>query len=191
MVERFFPPELKGCARAATTPQAGVSRRRWLQASLGLAAGASAVSAWALDAPTGVVVLTLGGRVRNTNDGRRAQFDMPMLEALPQQSLSMRTPWYAQSRRFTGPLMRDVLMAAGAQGTVLKLIALNDYVVEMPFDDPQRHDVIIARLIDDKPLTVRDKGPLFVVYPFDSRPELRTAVYYSRSAWQLRTIEVL
>jgi hypothetical protein len=28
--------------------------------------------------------------------------------------------------------------------------------------------VIVARLIDDKPMPVREKGPLFVVYPFDS-----------------------
>jgi hypothetical protein len=40
-------------------------------------------------------------------------------------------------------------------------------------------------------MAVRDKGPLFVIYPFDARPELRGAVYYSRSAWQLRTIDVL
>jgi hypothetical protein len=60
----------------------------------------------------------------------------------------------------------------------------------MPFDDTQRYDVLLARLLDDQPMTVRDKGPLFAIYPFDARPELRSAVYYSRSAWQLRTIEV-
>jgi hypothetical protein len=40
------------------------------------------------------------------------------------------------------------------------------------------------------PMPVRDKGPLFVIYPFDAQPELRNAIYYSRSAWQLRSIEV-
>jgi hypothetical protein len=39
-------------------------------------------------------------------------------------------------------------------------------------------------------MPVRDRGPLFAVYPFDALPELRNAVYYSRSAWQLRSIEV-
>ena len=145
----------------------------------------------ALEPPTGVVLLTVGGRVRNTNDGRRAQFDMAMIEALPQQTVVTRTPWFSTARRFTGPLLRDVLSAAGAQGTMLRLVALNDYQVDMPFDDAQRHDVIVARLLDDKPMSVRDKGPLFVIYPFDARPELRSAIYYSRSAWQLRTIEVL
>lgn len=144
----------------------------------------------ALEAPRGAVILTVAGRVRSPNDGSAAQFDMAMLAALPQQSFSTGTPWYSQPRRFTGPLLRDVLKAAGASGTALRLIALNDYRVNMPFDDTQRHDVLLARLLDDQPMAIRDKGPLFVIYPFDLRPELRSAVYYSRSAWQLRTIEV-
>ncbi|MBK6788023.1 MAG: hypothetical protein KBF65_09395 [Rubrivivax sp.] len=151
-------------------------------------------AAWpvrALVAASGPVVLTVGGRVRMPNQGDAAHFDMTMLAALPQTSFSTRTPWYAQPRRFTGPLLRDVLVAAGAQGDVIRLTALNDYRVDMPYQDAQRHDVIVARLLDDKPMAVRDKGPLFVIYPFDSRPELRGAVYYSRSAWQLRKIDVL
>lgn len=152
--------------------------------------GAGLAMAQSLEAPQAPVVLTLTGRVRNTNDGANAQFDMPMLERLPQASFSTRTPWYGQARQFTGPLVRDVLRAAGAQGSVLRARALNDYRVDIPFDDVQRFDVIVARLIDGAPMPVRDKGPLFVIYPFDAQPELRNAVYYSRSAWQLRSIEV-
>jgi hypothetical protein len=165
------------------------ARRAVLQraAALGLAA---VLPAHALQPPTGTVVLTVRGRIRFTNEGQLAQFDMPMLAALPQHSFSTRTPWYPQARRFTGPLLRDVLSAAGAQGSTLRLLALNDYRVDMPFEDAQRHDVLLARLLDDQPMPVRDKGPLFVIYPFDAQPELRSAVYYSRSAWQLRTIDV-
>lgn len=172
------------------------SRRAWLRnTALGTSAiglgGLFAAPALALDKPAGPVMLTLTGRLRNTNDGPRANFDMAMLEALPQTSFSTRSPWYVQPRRFTGPLLREVLAAAGAQGSTLRMVALNDYRVDMPLEDAQRHDVIVARLLDDKPMGVRDKGPLFVIYPFDARPELRSAIYYSRSAWQLRSIEVL
>jgi hypothetical protein len=175
---------------AATLEPFSSGRRRALNlfaASLALPASA----AWALEPPTGAVVLTLQGRVRNTHDGKRAHFDMAMLAALPQVTLKAKTPWYAQTRQFTGPLLRDVLLSAGAQGSSLRLQALNDYQVDMPMDDAVRYDVIVARLLDDKPMAVRDKGPLFIMYPFDSQPELRSAVYYGRSAWQLRTIEVL
>lgn len=169
---------------------ASPSRRTLLQAAATLCLGA-ALPARALDKPAGPVVLSLTGHVKVPNDGSRANFDMAMLERLPQTSFSTRTPWYAHARKFTGPLLRDVLAAAGASGTTLRAVALNDYWVEIPADDAARHDVIIARLLDDKPMAVRDKGPLFMIYPFDSQPDLlRSPVYYSRSAWQLRTIEV-
>lgn len=146
--------------------------------------------AQALEPPAGPVVLEVRGRVLTPNQGDCACFDLAMLAALPQVSFSAHTPWYAGARRFSGPLLRDVLAAAGARGSRLRLRALNDYRVEMPWEDAQRHDPIVAHRLDGQPMAVRDKGPLFVIYPFDDRPDLRSAVYYNRSAWQLRTIEV-
>lgn len=163
------------------------SRRRFL---CSLPAALAAPGALALDAPTGPVVLTIFGRVRKPNAGSAAQFDMAMLERLPQHSFVTRTPWYSNARKFSGPLLRDVFAACGAVGTNVRATALNDYRVDLPFEDTQRFDVLLARLLDDKPMAVRDKGPLFIIYPFDSSAELRTTVYYSRSAWQLKTLEV-
>lgn len=147
-------------------------------------------AARALERPSGPVVLTVTGRVRQPNAGAHAQFSMPMLEQLPQLSFVTRTPWYAAAHKFTGPLLRDVLAACGAEGSNLRAIALNDYRVDLPFDDAHRFDVLVARLLDDKPMAVRDKGPLFIIYPFDAHAELRSTVYYSRSAWQLKTLDV-
>lgn len=155
-----------------------------------LAFAATRAPAATLPAPTGPVVLTLTGRVAQRNVGETAAFDMAMLEALPQREIVTPTPWYDEPRRFGGPLLRDVLADAGATGTALRASALNNYRVEIPFDDVVRHDVVLARLLDGKPMSVREKGPLFVMYPFDRKPELRNAVYYSRCIWQLRSIEV-
>jgi hypothetical protein len=116
---------------------------------------------------------------------------MAMLEGLPQRSITTLTPWYYGPRKFTGPLLRDVLQAAGAKGTGLRAIALNDYKVEIPFEDALKFDVVMARLLDDKPMPVREKGPLFIIYPFDDKAELRVPQYFSRCAWQLRTIEIV
>lgn len=168
-----------------------MGRRRKLMLGLLAAAFAVARPALALDPPTGPVVLTVSGKLDKPNAGEHATFDMAMLERLPQKSFVAKTPWYREPRKFTGPLLRDVLAAAGAHGQTLKAVALNDYVVDIPFDDALRHDVIVARLLDDKPMPVREKGPLFIVYPFDSKPELRNAVYFSRSAWQLKAIQVV
>jgi len=83
-----------------------------------------------------------------------------------------------------------VLAAAGAKGARLQAIALNDYKVEMPVDEVAQNGAIVALRLNDRPMSVRDKGPLFVVFPFDSKPELRTERYYTRSIWQLRRLQV-
>ncbi|HVK31376.1 MAG TPA: hypothetical protein VM845_02590 [Burkholderiaceae bacterium] len=167
------------------------ARRRLLLA--GLAAPWIAPPVRALDAPVGPVVLTLRGRgIGSSNGVDQASFDMAMLERLPQQRIVTQTPWYNKPRAFTGPLLRAVLAAAGAPGgEKARLVALNDYRVEMPLADVREHDVIVARLLDDKPMSVREKGPLFVMYPFDREPQLRNSQYFSRCVWQLRTIELL
>ncbi|HSW26774.1 MAG TPA: hypothetical protein VLJ62_28725 [Burkholderiaceae bacterium] len=147
--------------------------------------------AQALQGPGGTVVLSVGGRIQRANQGERAALDMTMLEALAQHSFTTKTPWFKEARKFTGPLLRDVLSLVGAQGTTLRMGALNDYRIDVPADDARRFDVVLARLIDDKPIAVREKGPLFMIYPFDSDAALRTPLYYSRSVWQLNSIDVL
>lgn len=169
-----------------TTDFAMVTRKTFLRSLLTAAAIAAAVPAtFALDAPAGKVVLSVAA-----GSAPRSDFDMAMLEKLPQHTFTTKTPWYPQPRTFTGPLLRDVLGAAAAAGTTLRLVALNDYKIEMPLADAQQYDVIVARLMDGEAMPVRDKGPLFVVYPFDSNRDLHSERYYSRSAWQLRKIEV-
>lgn len=165
-------------------------RRLLLAVPVSLALGLLSSSACALDARVGKVVLTISGNVGQPNAEAKADFDMAMLEKLPQHTLTMATPWYPAPKTFTGPLLRDVLAAAGAKGALLRAGALNDYKTEIPADDADRYDMIVARLLDGKPMLTREKGPLFIVYPFDSHPELRSARFYGRSAWQLRTLEV-
>jgi hypothetical protein len=167
-------------------------RRRTFALTLPLAALCGSGAAQApLGAATGAVLLSVGGRIRHRNAGELAQFDAAMLDALPQLTITARTPWYAEARAFTGAKLRDVLDVAGAEGSMLRAVALNDYRVDIPMDDVRRHDVIVARLLDGKPMAVREKGPLFVMYPFDTQPALRNAVYFSRCIWQLQMLEVL
>ncbi|EPL7927674.1 TPA: oxidoreductase, partial [Klebsiella pneumoniae] len=45
--------------------------------------------------------------------------------------------------------------------------------------------VIMALKMNGQYMRIRDKGPLFIVYPYDSSAELQNQIYYSRSAWQV------
>lgn len=154
-----------------------------------LASALTATSALALEAPTGPVVLTVKGKISNTNAGDTAQFDMAMLEKLKGRKGEMETPWTEGKVTFEGPLLREVLAAAGATGTSLKVRALNDYAADVPADDAKL-DTILANKLDGKPMSVRDKGPLMLVYPFDLDADLYNEKYFSRSVWQIKEIEV-
>jgi hypothetical protein len=149
-----------------------------------------ALPAVALESAKGKVILTISGNVGEKNTASAAVFDMAMLEKLPQRTFTTLTPWDKQPIKFTGPLLRDVLAAAKATGSTIKAAALNDYQSSIPLDDSQKFDVILAHKMNDQDIPVKTKGPLFIVYPYDSKPELRSTVYYERSAWQLKSLAI-
>jgi hypothetical protein len=68
--------------------------------------------------------------------------------------------------------------------------ALNDYSTEIPISDLSDHNVILSLKRNGEYMPVSDKGPLFIIYPFDSKPELKSQTYYGRSAWQVAKISV-
>ena len=166
--------------------------RGWLLGTLvGWLLALGAAPAAALDPPSGKAVLTLTGKVAAPNgaDGT-ATFDMGLLERLPRRSFTTTTPWYSKPRKFTGVLLRDLLGAVGTAPARLNAVALNDYRVDIPAEDVARGHAMLAYLLDDQPMTVREKGPLVIIYPFDDKPELRNAVHYSRAIWQLRSLDI-
>jgi hypothetical protein len=162
---------------------------------LSLLAGAlmisSAVQAANLPAPTGDVVLVVTGNIKNTNKGDSAEFDMEMLEGLTEISKTLETPWTEGTTAFSGPQLRAVLEEVGARGSKLIVKALNDYSAEVPVEDAENFDTLLATKMNGDYMSVRDKGPLFLIYPFDTNPELFNEKYFSRSVWQIREVEVV
>lgn len=69
-------------------------------------------------------------------------------------------------------------------------VALNDYTTELPIADFERYGVLLAMKRDGNDMSVRDMGPLFIVYPYDSKPELNAQQFYARSAWQVAKLVV-
>ena len=144
----------------------------------------------ALDAAKNEPILVVKGLISQTNSDKDAVFDMAMLDALPGREASMLTPWTEGKTTFKGPLLRAVLEAVGAKGKTIVVKAINDYSAEIPLEDATNYDTILATQMNGAPMSIRDKGPLFLIYPFDSNPELANEKYFSRSVWQIHEIEI-
>lgn len=143
-----------------------------------------------LPAPQGPVILEIVGKIAATNAGNRAAFDLAMLEALERKGIETATPWTQGRRKFEGVPVKALFAAIGATGAKVRAVALNDYGVDIPAADLVERGAIIAYRMDGKTLSVREKGPLWIIYPFDSVSGLWTDLYFTRSIWQLRSMRI-
>lgn len=182
----------------ASGPAALACARLSRRGALGVLLGAAPLSALprraalaqgsapaALGMPSQSPILTVSGKITITNQGDTAVFDRAMLEQLGMTTINTATPWYDGPMRFEGPLLSRLMQAVGATGDTATAIALNDYSIDIPVADFARFGPILAMRRNGQPMRVADKGPLFVIYPYDSNPELKNRQYYSRSVWSL------
>ncbi|WP_425090842.1 molybdopterin-dependent oxidoreductase [Tropicimonas sp. S265A] len=113
------------------------------------------------------------------------------LDAMDQVTFTTTTIWTDGAVTFSGVPLKAVLDRAGAQGTQVEMIALNDYKVVMPLAQIDDTAPIIATRMDGAPMSVRDKGPYWVVFPYDRDPIYQTETIYSFSIWQLNQLKVV
>lgn len=141
-------------------------------------------------APEDKVVLTISGKIGSNGQGEAQKFSIADLEKLGSQTIETTTPWYDGRMRFEGVSFNTLFDKVNAQGQTVKVVALNDYTISVPVDDLKKNNAILAYKRNGNLMPVRDKGPLFIIYPYDSKPELNNQIYYARSAWQVARIIV-
>lgn len=142
--------------------------------------------AWAdMPAPTGHVLLTLGGAVTETNIPARGEndggllgflevqhsgaagFDAAMLDGLEQVEITITYGPEGNQRdiAFSGPLLADVMRLAGAEGRAASPMAMDGYQSEIPWDSIANHQPIVATHADGSPMGIGGYGPTMIVFP--------------------------
>ncbi len=161
-----------------------------LAVALTVNAAVTASAEEALPVPQGKVILTISGNIEKTNQDGVAAFDHAMLEAIGFADLRTSTAWTDGTPTFRGVPMQALLEYLGAKGENVTAVALNDYKVEIPFSDFFDYPVLLASSMDGERLKVRDKGPLWIVYPQDDFADLRNKVTQSKWAWQVKELMI-
>lgn len=155
--------------------------------------GATGLPAIASDlaAPTGEVMLTVSGNVETTNVDGTAQLDLDMLEAMDTTTIETSTIWTEGMQTFEGVSLAALVEALGITGETLRATAINDYEIEIPMTDAVEGGPIVAYRQNGDTMSLRDKGPLWIIYPYDADADYQTEVIYSRSIWQMDRIEAV
>ncbi|MFD1008043.1 hypothetical protein [Oceanisphaera ostreae] len=157
-----------------------------------------AVVAYPLPTAQGRVVLTVTGNITVTNSNEplrdnganEVEFDLALLESLPQHEFITKTPWTDGEHHFRGVLLQDLLQRVGAQSTRVKAVALNAYFHHFDSGSPELSSLLVATHFDGKPMKIRDKGPVWLMLPLSEYKELDTKLYYELLLWQLKSLDV-
>jgi hypothetical protein len=167
--------------------------RRSLIAACALA-GALATSQIALaqsEPLEGPIILTVTGEVSQPNRGgfdpavdkffgynevefaKATEFDMQALSNLELQTVKADFPKGEQVYDYEGPLLADVLAAAGASGGMVKMQALDGYAIEVPFQELVDMGAVVALKRDGEAFSIGGFGPTQIVFPRAQRDDLK------------------
>ncbi|MCU0907363.1 MAG: molybdopterin-dependent oxidoreductase [Rhodobacteraceae bacterium] len=135
-----------------------------------------------LGTPTGPVILTVTGQ-----DGTTWTFDREMIAQLGWTTITSVTSFTDGPQEFSGIPLSALIDATGTGGTVVEATALNDYRVELPFAHAAEHGVFLALDHNGEPMRVRDRGPIWIVYPQETLQPAQDR-FDTFMVWQLRDL---
>lgn len=138
----------------------------------------------------GPVILTISGNIANPSRGAMnpaqdkffayndvefesaAQFDFAALQSLGFVSITADFPMDGPVYTFEGPLLVDVLDAAGARGDTITIRALDGFLVDLDIAAAVANGAVVAMKRDGVPFALGDFGPTQVVFPRAERADL-------------------
>lgn len=165
-------------------------------AALGGVAGPQPAQACShqIPAPVGPVVLEITGAFEcgppDAPPGAPLRLDIEALKSLGSVTIRTTTIWTQGLQEFEGVPLKRLLDRIEATGSVVDAYAVNDYWTEFPVTELTDDWPVIAYLQNGAPMTLRDKGPLWVVYPYDEGADFNTEDTFARSIWQLERMEI-
>lgn len=125
-------------------------------------------------------------------DKREITLDEAALAALPQVEFETATPWTLGTHRYRGPTLKNVLAAQQVDSaSAIDVAALNGYQQRVDLSLFAKVPLTLVRYQDDKPLTRRNKGPLWLLVPLSAHPDMDVSAIHNNMVWQVIRIEVV
>lgn len=143
-------------------------------------------SAWADKIETDVILEIKMPRGPNHN------FTYADFSQLPISEYETSTVWTESVDRYAGVLLIDLLRHLGfdpAVGTV-SVYAIDGYSAVINSNIISEQAPLLAFLRNDIPMSIRNQGPIWLIFPYDSDQKYRTETIYAMSVWQIRSLRV-
>lgn len=191
-----------------------MKKRQFLTTAALGGASLSALAQTGSTRATSPVLLTITGAIEKGNRGpidpvldqmmakhgvsfeKAHGFDFGALTALPTVTIKPTLEYDNKVHTLKGPLLTDVLRAAGAapsDGVKLMMRAVDGYSPNIMVADVRKYRFIVATHLDGKPMPLGGLGPLWAVYDADRFPDMaarKVTERFGLCPWALYHIDV-
>lgn len=188
-------------------------KRHFIAAALGAAGLPTLAQGNAARGLRGPALLTVTGAIGKGNRGafdpvldqmmgkqkltfeKAHAFDFATLAAMKAVTIAPTLEYDNKAHKLSGPLLTDVLKAAGVTATTgtLAMRAVDGYAPSLSLADAARYRYIVATHLDGQPMALGGLGPLWGVYDADRFPEMAAKPVADRFAscpWALFHVAV-
>ena len=122
-------------------------------------------------------------------------FDYGLLTALPSTTIEPTLEYDKKVHRLQGPLLTEVLKAAGTNGDRYRLLmrGIDGYAPVIPVSHAIQYRFIVATQLDGAPMPLGGLGPLWITYEADKYPDMMAKPIEERFAlcpWGVYHIEM-
>ena len=133
-----------------------------------------------------------GDILRDDKPYQRLDFTLSELQALTQTELTTAHPWTTQAQHYRGIDLTALLTFLFAEQQIksLTLEGLNGFSMALEWAKIREYSPMLAWQENGQLMSRRNKGPLWLMLPFDQVPELKKMDFLHYMVWQLRTIRV-
>ena len=123
-------------------------------------------------------------------DNQKRTLTMAQLESMRAVEYRVAHPHIKRTATFQGVLVEDLAVALGIEGRDLRFEALDDYGAVIKAEDYEDYPILLAYRGDGKPLTIKDKGPLTIIFPIHAHADRFPGVKYgSQWVWYVSRVK--
>lgn len=124
--------------------------------------------------------------------GQQINLSREDLESLPQTTFTTSTPWTKGIHTYQGPRLNLITDKLKPSINGIRIYAVNGYSYDINIHDLQEYPFILALRQDEKALSLRNKGPFWLLVPFDQNPHwLSLDKLRNQLVWQINKIKAL
>lgn len=106
-------------------------------------------------------------------------------------SIITNTPWHDDLAKYTGVTLENFLQQYGdSEISKISISAMNGYIVDEDIGTFVNAGAMLVWLMNDHPISVHNKGPIIIVFPWYQNNSLRQDFFTSLAVWHVKSIHI-